>query len=302
VQQLLIHTEQLCFSFGPFRVLNKISLAVPQGSIYGFLGPNGAGKTTTIKILLGLLQTVEGKVFLFDHDIARDPLPILARTGNTVETPTVYQHLSGRENVDIIRILRNLPREKTREVLQQVGLWDDSHRIAGTYSNGMKQRLSLAVALLGNPDLLILDEPMNGLDPSGIIEIREFLKKINEQSGTTILLSSHILGEIEKLATHIGIIDNGILKFQGAMGELHGKIQESKTVYISTSNNIEAMSIISARNSQVTINGKSLVITVTQDSQIAEAVRLLVGKGIDVYQVQHHRSDLEELFLQVLNE
>ncbi len=275
---------------------------MPQGSIYGFLGPNGAGKTTTIKILLGLLQTVEGKVFLFDHDIARDPLPVLARTGNTVETPTVYQHLSGRENVEVVRILRNLPREKTREVLQQVGLWDDSDRIAGSYSNGMKQRLSLAVALLGNPDLLILDEPMNGLDPSGIIEIREFLKKINEQSGTTILLSSHILGEIEKLATHIGIIDHGILKFQGAMGELHSKIQESKTIYISTNNNNEAMSIISARDFQVTINGKSLVITVTQDSQVAAVVRLLVGKGIDVYQVQHHRSDLEELFLQVLNE
>jgi len=302
VQQLLIHTEQLCFSFGTFRVLNKISLAVPPGSIYGFLGPNGAGTTTTIKILLGLLQTVEGKVFLFDHDIARDPLPVLARTGNTVETPTVYQHLSGRENVEVVRILRNLPREKTREVLQQVGLWDDSDRIAGSYSNGMKQRLSLAVALLGNPDLLILDEPMNGLDPSGIIEIREFLKKINEQSGTTILLSSHILGEIEKLATHIGIIDHGILKFQGAMGELHSKIQEFKTIYISTNNNNEAMSIISARDFQVTINGKSLVITVTQDSQVAAVVRLLVGKGIDVYQVQHHRSDLEELFLQVLNE
>jgi len=143
---------------------------------------------------------------------------------------------------------------------------------------------------------------MNGLDPSGIIEIREFLKKINEQSGTTILLSSHILGEIEKLATHIGIIDHGILKFQGAMGELHSKIQESKTIYISTNNNNEAMSIISARDFQVTINGKSLVITVTQDSQVAAVVRLLVGKGIDVYQVQHHRSDLEELFLQVLNE
>jgi ABC-type multidrug transport system ATPase subunit len=302
VQPLLIHTEDLSFYFGHFRVLDKINLAVPEGSIYGFLGPNGAGKTTTIKILLGLLQAGKGKVFLFANDIARNPLFILARTGNTVETPTVYQHLSGRENVDIVRILRNLPREKTHEVLQRVGLWNDADRIAGTYSNGMKQRLSLAIALLGNPDLLILDEPMNGLDPSGIIEIREFLKKINEQLGTTILLSSHILGEIEKLATHIGIIDKGLLKFQGTMNELQNKIQESKTVYINTNDNNEALRLLSTHISQVTINGESLTISVTQDSQIAAAVRLLVGKGLDVYQVKHHRSDLEELFLQVLNE
>jgi len=300
VQSHIIHTEDLDFSFGQYKVLKKLSLAVPEGSIYGFLGPNGAGKTTTIKILLGLLQTKKGRVFLFNNDIACDLIPILARTGNMVETPTIYQHLSGKENVDMVRILRNLPPEKTQEILQRVGLWDDADRKAGKYSNGMKQRLSLAIALLGSPDLLILDEPMNGLDPSGIIEIREFLKELNRQSGTTILLSSHLLGEIEKLATHIGIIDKGVLKFQGTMDELHSIMQKSKTVYIKTNDNKEAIRIINSPALSATLKNDCLVIHVASENEVAEAVRILVGKGIDVYQVRNHQSDLEELFLQVL--
>jgi ABC-type multidrug transport system ATPase subunit len=297
-----VHTEHLDFSFGSFRVLNNIGLAVPEGSIYGFLGPNGAGKTTTIKILLGLLNIGKGKVFLFDADIARNPMQVLARTGNMVETPTVYQHLTGRENVELVRILRGLPKGKTQEVLQRVDLWDDADRQTGKYSTGMKQRLALAVALLGDPDLLILDEPMNGLDPSGIMEIRDFLKNINEQSGTTILLSSHILSEIEKLATHIGIIDKGLLKFQGTLDELHDLMQESKAIYIRTSDNREALKTLVDHAPAIASSEEFLTLTIAHEREIAEALRLLIKRGIDVYEVKHRKTDLEELFLQVLNE
>jgi ABC-type multidrug transport system ATPase subunit len=296
----LIHTHDLNFAFGTYRVLNKINLSVPEGSIFGFLGPNGAGKTTTIKILLGLLQTTRGKVFLFDQDISHNALHILAKTGTMVETPTVYPHLSGKENVDIVRILRNLPRERTQEVLKRVGLWDDAKRPAGQYSTGMKQRLSLAVALLGNPELLILDEPMNGLDPSGIIEIREFLRKINGHSGTTILLSSHILGEIEKLSTHIGIIDKGYLKFQGTMGALHELLQESRIISIRTNDCTKAFGILKDLYRIPETNDGCIQVMVRDDAEIAAVVKILVGNGIDVYRVSDHQSGLEELFIHVL--
>jgi len=301
VKPPLIHTHDLNFAFGKFRVLNKINLSIPEGRIYGFLGPNGAGKTTTIRILLGLLRTTRGKVFLFDQDVSQNALPVLARTGAMVETPTVYPHLSGKENVDIIRILRNLPRERTTEVLQRVGLWNDAKRPAGQYSTGMKQRLSLAVALLGNPDLLILDEPMNGLDPSGIIEIREFLRKINEQSGTTILLSSHILGEIEKLSTHIGIIDRGHLKFQGTMGDLHELLQVSRIISIRTNDSAKAIGILKDQYGIPEANGACLQLMIRDDAEIAAAVKILVANGIDVYQISDHQSGLEELFIKVLH-
>ena len=290
----LIHTHDLNFAFGKFRVLNKISLSVPEGSIFGFLGPNGAGKTTTIKILLGLLQTTRGKVFLFDQDISHNALPVLARTGAMVETPTVYPHLSGKENVDIVRILRNLPRERTRAVLDLVGLWDDAKRPAGQYSTGMKQRLALAVALLGNPELLILDEPMNGLDPSGIIEIREFLKKINRHKGTTILLSSHILGEIEKLSTHIGIIDKGDLKFQGTMRELHELLKESRIISIRTNDCTKAFGVLKDQFRIPETNDSCLKVMVHDDAEIAAAIKILVGNGIDIFHVSDHQSGLED--------
>ncbi|OFY51395.1 MAG: hypothetical protein A2Y87_05525 [Bacteroidetes bacterium RBG_13_46_8] len=296
----LIHTHDLSFAFGTFGVLDKINLSVPEGSIFGFLGPNGAGKTTTIKILLGLLQTSRGKVFIFNQDISHNALPVLARTGAMVETPTVYPHLSGKENVDIVRILRNLPHERTREVLKRVGLWNDAKRPAGQYSTGMKQRLSLAVAILGNPDLLILDEPMNGLDPSGIIEIREFLKEINGNSGTTILLSSHILGEIEKLSTHIGIIDKGGLKFQGTMGELHEVLQESRIISIRTNDCPKALGILKDLYRIPEANDGCIKVMVRDDADIAAAAKMLIAKGVDVYQISDQKSGLEELFIQIL--
>jgi ABC-type multidrug transport system ATPase subunit len=257
----LIHTHDLNFAFGTYRVLNKINLSVPEGSIFGFLGPNGAGKTTTIKILLGLLQTTRGKVFLFDQDISHNALHILAKTGTMVETPTVYPHLSGKENVDIVRILRNLPRERTQEVLKRVGLWDD---------------------------------------PSGIIEIREFLRKINGHSGTTILLSSHILGEIEKLSTHIGIIDKGYLKFQGTMGALHELLQESRIISIRTNDCTKAFGILKDLYRIPETNDGCIQVMVRDDAEIAAVVKILVGNGIDVYRVSDHQSGLEELFIHVL--
>jgi lantibiotic transport system ATP-binding protein len=299
MKESLIYTRDLSFSFGAFEVLHNINMQVPEGSVYGFLGPNGAGKTTMIKIMLGLLKTSENRVYISGYDIAVNPIPVLAKTGAMVESPTVYQHLSGRENVEIIRIMRNLPRKKTEEVLKQAGLEDDSERKAGQYSTGMKQRLAVAIALLGDPDLLILDEPMNGLDPSGIIEIRDFLKRINSEYRTTILLSSHILGEIEKLATHIGIIDKGVLKFQGSIGELQTLMQESNAFIIRTNNNSKALVGLSKRFHAHIIDD-TIKVNAAGETEVADAIKLLVETGFDIYHVSTCKSGLEELFLNVL--
>jgi ABC-2 type transport system ATP-binding protein len=219
-----------------------------------------------------------------------------------VETPSVYQHLSGKENVDIVRIIRKLPQSETREVLQLTGLWEHSKRPAGQYSTGMKQRLALAIALLGRPELLLLDEPMNGLDPSGIVEIREFLRKINAESGVTILLSSHILGEIEKLATHICIIDNGSLKFQGTPDELNNRLNKTSVAEIVTSDNARALKILNAAFSAVSIEEMAVLLNARNEKEIAQAVKMLVEAEISVFQVKTRQTDLERLFLDILKE
>jgi ABC-type multidrug transport system ATPase subunit len=225
---LAIETKGLTHRFGRGEtVLREIGLAVPQGSIYGFLGPNGAGKTTTLRLLLGLLRRQQGSIEVFGLPLEPNRIQILRRIGSSIETPSLYAHLTARENLAIWQTVFGCPAARIPEVLRLTGLGDTGKKRAGQFSLGMKQRLSIAIALLHEPPLLILDEPTNGLDPHGIVEIRDLLLRLNREQGTTIVISSHLLSEVERLVTHAGILHRGQLRSQGPLCELTGSLEEA---------------------------------------------------------------------------
>lgn len=296
----IIVTKNLNFRYGSFHALKNVNLEVPRGSIYGFLGPNGAGKTTMIKVILGLLHTPKGSVDLFELEFQSNRVALLERTGAMVETPSLYPALSGFENVDLVRKIRGLDKSESWKVIDTVGMRKDASRKAGQYSTGMRQRLALAIALLGNPELLILDEPMNGLDPSGIIEIREFLLRLNKEKGITVFISSHILSEIEKMATHIGIINNGILKFQGKYTDLSARFT-ARSVRFNTGNNAESRQVISEAGISSEMTKDGLLLRVSDEKEVAIAVKAITGRGIDIYEVVPLGNDLEDIFIDVIN-
>src|SRR5262249_45490409 len=201
-------------------------LCVPPGSVYGFLGLNGAGKTSTIRLLLGLIRPNSGEVRLFDQPFTPQHRSLLSRVGALVEAPSLYTHLTGHENVELTRVLTGTDPQRIGHVLRVVGLEKDARRLVREYSHGMRQRLGLALALLRDPRLLILDEPTNGLDPAGIREMRNLIGQLSAEHGITVFLSSHLLSEIEQVATHIGIIHKGKLLFQSTPDALHARLQE----------------------------------------------------------------------------
>lgn len=215
-----IETVELTRRFGAQQGVEDIALQMPAGSIYGFLGPNGAGKTTTMRLLLGLLKPDKGRVLL-NGKVLDQRRKALQRVGSMIESPSLYPHLSGRDNLEVTRRLLDLHSTSIAKALQTVALERDAHRPAGEYSLGMKQRLGIAQALLQEPDLLILDEPNNGLDPEGVVQMRDLLKSLSRERGISIMLSSHQLSEIEHLAEHIGLVVEGKLRFQGTMQSLH---------------------------------------------------------------------------------
>ena len=216
----MITTEHLTKKYKNFVSVNQVSLHIRKGSIYGFLGPNGAGKSTTMKMLLGLTAPTKGSFSIDGKHFPEDRMDILKEIGSFIEAPSFYANLTGRENLDVIRRILGLPKESVEDALQLVGLAEFGDRLAKKYSLGMKQRLGLAGALLGRPPILILDEPTNGLDPSGIHEIRELVKSLPGLYDCTILISSHMLSEIELMADDIGILNHGRLLFEGSLDEL----------------------------------------------------------------------------------
>ncbi|MGE0932379.1 ABC transporter ATP-binding protein [Peijinzhouia sedimentorum] len=275
--------------------LTNINLKVPQGSIFGFLGKNGAGKTTTLKLILGLLERQEGEIRLFDKDFKTDRIEILKRTGSLIESPSFYGHLSATENLRILQKIYQCPKERIQEVLTLVGLADSGVKNVNQFSLGMKQRLSIAISLLHQPELLILDEPTNGLDPNGIIEIRELLLKINSELGTTIIISSHLLSEIERIVSHIAIINKGELLFQGKMEEL--KAKALSTISLETDNPNLASKIIQKYNVNTTQEGNMNLLTNYSREAIPDIIKDLVSNDIAIYKVNEQKMSLESIFI-----
>jgi ABC-2 type transport system ATP-binding protein len=297
-----LETRNLTHTFSEGDVvLNNINLKIPEGSIYGFLGPNGAGKTTTLRLILGLLKKQVGEIIIFNKTFEKDRIEILQSIGSLIESPSLYAHLTARENLLILQKIYDCPKERVEEVLEIVGLSDTGNKKAGKFSLGMKQRLSIALALLHSPSLLILDEPTNGLDPNGIIEMRELLKKLNEVNKITIIISSHLLSEIEKLVTDIGIIHKGSILFQGTLKELQMKQAMTATVVFETNHNEQTMEVMKAHHlDPVSANGQ-VIVSLEDKQKIADLNKDLIQKGIDVFQINRIQNDLESIFIDLVS-
>ncbi|WP_299463243.1 ABC transporter ATP-binding protein [Mucilaginibacter sp.] len=294
---MVIKTEGLSFSFGAQQVVKSLSLQVPAGSIYGFLGPNGAGKTTTIKMLLNLLKTGEGSIHIFGQELQSNRISILSQIGSLIEQPAIYHHLTGKENLMNRALLLQVSEQRVDEMLKLVQLTNAAGKKAGQYSLGMKQRLGIALALLSDPKLLILDEPTNGLDPNGIIEMRELMLRL-VAGGKTVFISSHLLAEIEKMATHVGIINNGELMFQGTIHELQNINQPM--IRIEVDNTVDAANFLKRNNFAVNdINHDHLYVPFISKQQIGDINTLLVQNGMTVFSINKHHKDLEQLFLDI---
>jgi ABC-type multidrug transport system ATPase subunit len=302
MSRFIIETKNLDFSFrSGQKILESLCLQVPSGSIYGFLGPNGAGKTTTLRILLGLLRKQQGNVMLFGKTFAENRMDILRRLGSLIEQPSLYLHLTGRENLELFRLTYGCDKNRVDKVLEIVRLKDAARKRAKAYSLGMKQRLAIAISLLHDPELLILDEPTNGLDPSGIIETRELIKHLNHEYGKTILVSSHLLAEVEKMATHVGIIHKGKLLFQGAFQELQQLKSKQSAVEVEVSDTVKAELLLKSFPIRET-NGSKVLINYESRERMAEINKTLVREGVDVYQMSMTQNDLENLFIQITSE
>jgi ABC-2 type transport system ATP-binding protein len=299
---LILETQNLHHRFGAQDVLRGIDLQVPQASIYGFLGPNGAGKTTTLRILLGLLAKQRGTVSIFGKSFERDRLAILRNVGSMIEGPSLYDHLTATENLRTFQLIHGCPRPRIGEVLELVGLASTGKKRVRQFSLGMRQRLGIAAALLHKPPLIILDEPTNGLDPNGIIEMRNLLIDLNRREGCTILVSSHLLPEVDRVATHVGILGNGKLLFQGTIEDLRKQRSEVQSVRVSTSDNDEALRTIVAADIPARIDEGEIVLPPLANPQIAAINRQLTARNLDVFEIRPVRNDLETIFLNLMQE
>jgi ABC-2 type transport system ATP-binding protein len=292
---VVISTEALTKVFHGQPAVRDISLEVQAGSIYAFLGPNGAGKSTTIRMLLGLLRPTGGDVALFGLDLRNHRSDILARTGSLVETPSLYEHLSARENLEIPRCILNAPRTDIDRVLRIVGLENARRNLVKTFSLGMKQRLGLAQAFLGKRELLILDEPTNGLDPAGIQEMRSLIRRLPADHGVTVFLSSHLLTEVEQVATHVGMLSHGALVFQGSIAELKQLRQSRVRIGI---NEIErGLALLRSKGWEARREHDHLL---ASDVESAGAInRALIEAGFEVHHLSVESDSLEEVFLKM---
>lgn len=299
VNEPIVRTQDLNYSYAAGTpTLQQVNLVVPKGSIYGFLGPNGAGKTTTLRLLLGLLKNQQGSLEIFGQKFPGQRLNILSRIGSLIEQPSLYGHLTATENLEIYRRIYQVDQSRISTVLRLVGLQDTGRKKARQFSLGMKQRLSIAIALLHQPELLILDEPTNGLDPNGIIETRELIKKLNREHNTTVLVSSHILNEVERMATHVGIIHKGKMLFQGTLPELQQMKTKQAALEIETADNARAASLLVSQYA-VQETETQLVLPYQSKEETAAINRQLVQAGIDVYAIHARQNDLEQLFIDI---
>lgn len=299
--QTVIETKALCKQYGPHTAVDHVELHVPQGCVYGFIGPNGAGKSTTMKMLLGLIHPTAGRVRLLGQELTeKSRLPLLCQTGSLIESPAGYLHLTAQENLEIVADLKGVPHKDIGRVLDIVHLTQDRNRRVGQYSLGMKQRLGIAMALLGSPKLLILDEPTNGLDPAGIQEMRALIRNMPAATGATVLISSHLLGEMEQMVEQVGIIDHGHILFEGPLTELQRHSRGNVTLRLLDP--AKAAPILCANG--LTVHSDSCVVTLPplQDALLADLVQKLAACGAGVVELTPHTKTLEEIFLSLTSE
>lgn len=289
----ILKIENLNTSYGKNLVLKDINLEIKEGSIFGLIGPNGAGKSTLMKSILGLVEKDSGKITLYGKEInEKNQKETNKNLGSLIEAPSFYDHLTAYDNLDLICDMKNINKDKIDKTLRDVGLIKSKDKKVREFSLGMKQRMGIAIALIGNPKFLILDEPINGLDPYGIEEMRDLFKIIVKNSNTSILISSHILDEIEKISTHIGILKNGSLTYSGSLEEyreLHPPV-----IVLKTSDNIKASKILAL--SQENIIDDYLVLGNKSKEEVAKIIKTLV-KDLDIYRVEKRKESLEKLFI-----
>ena len=295
--EYILHTKNLSKMLGNDYVVDGVELKIPKGEIYGFLGPNGAGKTTTIRLILGLMRPTDGEVFLFNKNLKDNKIDILHKVGSIVENPSYYPHLTAFENLEAIRKILNVNPSRIEEVLKIVRLSEVGNKKVKNFSLGMKQRLGIAAALLHNPELLILDEPTNGLDPSGIIEIRELIKSLPSKYGMTVLISSHLLSEIEQMATTVGILNRGKLIFQDSIEKM--QLYAKRKITLKVSNVEKASKLLLAKGIKTAYKDGNIELINCSDEIVAQTVATLVHDGYSIFRVEEEKSSLEEIFLQI---
>lgn len=298
---MVLEVKNISKVFGSRNVLSNVSFSVDRGEIMGFIGPNGAGKTTAIKVILGLLRPVGGSVLINGFDVAKNHDKALESVGAIIESPELYPYLSGRENLMQFARIHGVGEERVRECVEIVGLSARIDEKVRKYSLGMRQRLGVAQAILNRPSLLILDEPTNGLDPSGIKELRDMLKMLASQ-GTAILVSSHLLSELEQVCTSACIIEKGVIigvqKLDNFVGETAPELEPVNT-YAFTVGNIEAAAtLLQQKGYQCDIIDNLLFVNSTR-SKIPTAVSVLVGEGIELFALEPRKKTLEESYLEV---
>ena len=295
----IIETQNLTKTYGDFTAVSHLNLHIRKGSVYGFLGPNGAGKSTTMKMFLGLTQPTEGSFHIDGKTYPSDRVPILKEVGSFIEAPAFYGNLSGEENLEIIRKILGLPKSCVDDALELVGLTEFRKRLAKKYSLGMKQRLAIALAVMHDPELLILDEPINGLDPIGIAEVRSFIRELCDARGKTILISSHILSEISLLADDIGIIDHGALLEEESLAELEQK--SSKHIRFTLSDTAQAARILERNfhENHFSIQDDHNLRLHNLDLPVGKIVTAFVENGLEVSEAHTCEESLEDYFKRV---
>jgi len=297
-ENLAIQTSGLTRAFGNLIAVNNLDLNVPRASVYGFLGPNGAGKTTTNRMLLGLIRPDSGHIELLGKPLEQNRIALLERTGALVETPSLYGHLTGRENLELTRRLLGCGHQHIDRVLGIVKLEKAASRKVKEYSLGMLQRLGLALALLNEPELLILDEPTNGLDPAGIHEMRDLIIRLPKEFGITVFMSSHLLSEVEQMATHIGIVSHGKLIFQGTLGSLQSQRHESLQLGVSKLHEAEKLITQSGWTAQRKGDCR-LEVAVRTKEEVIKLNALLVRNQVEVFHLSLEHPSLEDTFLEL---
>ena len=290
----ILEIKNLKKSYKNRLVLDLDSLVIEEKSIFGLIGKNGAGKSTLMKLILGLVKKDQGTIKVFGCQLnSKNQKDINKNLGALIENPSFYDHLSAYENLEIICQLKGIKNDDISKTLDLVGLKNIGKKRLREYSLGMKQRLGIAIALIGSPKLLILDEPINGLDPQGIEEMRNLFKNIVKNTSTSILISSHILDEIEKISTHIGILKEGKLTYKGSLEEY----RQLHPPYISiiTSDNKKTLLLLDLDENRM--DGKKIILGKKSNQEIADIVKFLNGK-VDIYRIEEEKESLEQLFIQ----